>query len=152
MTHTPLYFEDFAAGQEYKAGGYTITKEKSVAFCNEFDPQYFHVDEEAAKGSVFGTLICSGWHTAAVTMRLKAQSGLEKVAGGLLGMGLETVKWPRPTFPGDTLDATFTILETRRSASKPTHGVVKYKGETRNQNGEVVMEMHTAVWVPCRVA
>lgn len=147
---TELYFEDFYAGQRFISGHHAISRAEAVGFAHEYDPQYFHVDEEAARSSPFGKLAVSGWQTAAITMRLKAKSGLEKVSGGLIGMGLESVVWPQPVYPGDTLNAVFTVLETRRSKSKPTHGVVKYRGETFNQNGEIVMRMVTAVWVPCR--
>lgn len=144
-----LYFDDFEPGQEFLTGSYTISEKSSIDFAREYDPQYFHVDAEAAKHSPFGRLVTSGWQTAAVTMRLKAGSGINRVAGGLVGLGLESVKWPRPVYPGDTLRAVITITEKRRSQSKPTHGVVKYRMETLNQNNETVMEMTTAIWVPC---
>ena len=145
-----LYFEDFAVGQVYDGGSYQITMEEAVKFARHYDPQYFHIDEEAALNSPFGKLAVCGVQTAAITIKLQAQSGLEKVSGGLIGLGFETLKWPRPTYPGDTLHATFHIVETRRSTSKPTHGVVRYHAQTHNQNGDLAMEIHTSVWVPCR--
>lgn len=144
-----LYFEDFEIGQEFHTDSHLVTKESSIAFAKDYDPQYFHIDEEAAKHSPFGRLVTSGWQTAAITMRLKAGSAMNKVAGGMVGMGIETVKWPKPVYPGDTLRAVITIVEKRRSQSKPTHGIVKYRMETFNQHEEQVLEMVTAIWVPC---
>ena len=144
-----LYFDDFTIGQQFTNGGYTITKEQAIAFAKDFDPQYFHVDEEVAKKSMFGGLIVSGLHTAAVSMRLKIDSPLSKVAGGLVGMGMEKIRWPRPVFPGDTLRIVITITSKRLSKSNPSNGVVNYKIETFNQHNDLVMEMDTAVLVPC---
>jgi acyl dehydratase len=146
--NSPIYYEDISVGQRFTRGGYTIREEEAVGFARDYDPQYYHTDAEAAKASPFGRLIVSGWHTAAITMRLKAESDLGRVSGGLIGMGLDYIKWPRPTYPGDTLSLVITIIEKRESASKPTHGIVRYKAETLNQNGETVQEMVTAVWVP----
>jgi acyl dehydratase len=147
-----LYFEDFDTGQQFVTGGFTITQENAIAFAREYDPQYFHIDAEAAKKSAYGRLIVSGWQTAAVTMKLKATTPLVKVAGGLLGLGLDELKWPRAVYPGDTLKVTITITDKRPSKSKPTHGVVKYKMDTYNQHGELVMETTTAVWMPRKAA
>lgn len=144
-----LYFDDFEVGQAFTTEDYTISKESSVNFAKEYDPQYFHVDEQAAANSPFGQLVTSGWQTAAVTMRLKAGCDINRVAGGLVGLGIESVKWPKPVYPGDTLRAVITIVDKRRSQSKPTHGVVKYRIETFNQKGDKVLEMVTAIWVPC---
>lgn len=147
-----LYFEDFHPGQTFDTASYDLSVEASKAFAQEYDPQYFHLDEETAKDSPFGGFVASGWHTAAITMRLKAGTDLTNVSGGLVGLGLEYVKWPRPVYPPDTLHARITVIEARRSTSKPTHGVVKYKMETFNSKDELVMEMVTAVWVPCRMS
>lgn len=147
---TKLYFQDFTPGQEFITGSYMIPEDKAVGFAQEYDPQYFHIDAEAASDSPFGRLVVSGWQTAAISMRLKITTDLRHVAGGMIGMGLESVKWPRPVYPGDTLRAVIRIVDTRRSGSKPTHGVVKYVMETFNQNDEKVLEMQTAIWVPAR--
>lgn len=144
-----LYFDDLRVGLVFPTDSYTITLEEAIAFAREYDPQYFHVDEEAAKHSPFGKLAVSGWHSSAITMRLKAGCGLNKVAGGLVGMGIESLKWPKPVYPGDTLRVVITITSARRSQSKPTHGVVKYHVDTLNQDDEIVMQMDTAIWVPC---
>lgn len=147
----PLYFEDFNVGQQLKSRrDYTITLEKAVHFAKEFDPQDQHIDVHAAKDSVFGELVVSGWNTAAATMRLKTETDLHYVAGGLVGLGIDTIRWPRPTLPGDTLRVVITILEKRVSSSKPDKGIIKYKVETLNQRGELAMEMTTNVIMPLR--
>src|SRR6266446_7934143 len=96
------YWEDFAVGQKFESGSVTLTAEQIKAFAAQFDPQPFHTDEKAAADSFFGGLVASGWHTAAITMRLMVLSEL-RVVGGLIGAGLDEVKWPRPVHPGETL-------------------------------------------------
>lgn len=150
MTGGGLYYEDFAIGEEIDAGSHTLTLESAIAFASEYDPQYYHVDVEAAKQGPYGRLIASGWQTAAISMRLKSGSRLAEVAGGLLGLGLETLKWPRPVYPGDTLTLIITILDKRPSRSKPTHGIIQYRMDTYNQQREKVMEALTSVWVPLK--
>jgi acyl dehydratase len=145
-----LYYEDFEAGQQFHSGPYEMDKESVIHFARQYDPQPQHTDEEAAKESLFGQLVASGWHTAAASMRMKLDSPLANVAGGLVGMGLESVKWPRPVLPGDSLRIVITILEKRVSNSRPDRGVVRYKVETFNQKDEKVMEMVTAVIAPRR--
>lgn len=147
-----LYYEDFKVGDVIENGGYVITKEEAINFAKAYDPQDQHVDEELAKEGIIGELIASGWHTAAASMKLKLTSMLKHIDGGMIGMGLEQLKWPRPVFPGDTLRIVLTILEMRPSNSRPDRGVVKYRLETLNQKNEVVMEMITAVLVPRRPA
>jgi acyl dehydratase len=146
------YYEDFEVGQRFTAGSLTIDKDHAVAFANAYDPQYFHIDEQAAASGIWGTLVVSGWHTAATTMRLKLDTPLGKAAGGLVGLGIDSMKWPRPVYPGDALSIVITIIEKRQSKSRPSHGIVKYKVETLNQDGALVMEMVTAVWVPYKNA
>lgn len=144
-----LYYKDFAVGQRMEsAKSITMHKADTIAFAKTYDPQPFHLDEESAKNTVVGELIASGWHTAAVSMRLKLETDLRYVAGGLLGLGVESLRWPRPTLPGDTLRIVITILEKRLSKSKPDKGIIKYKLETLNQKDELMMEMVTAVIVP----
>ncbi len=143
-----LYFEDFAPGQQFTNGGYTISKEAAIAFATQYDPQPFHIDEEAAKQSIFGKLAVCGMQTAAVTMRLKMGSGIQNVAGGLVGLGMEQMRWPVPVFPGDTLRIVVSVTGARVSNSNPKNGVVRYKIETFNQNDALVMEIDTAVLVP----
>jgi acyl dehydratase len=131
-----LYLDELAEGMQYTSGEYEMTTADIKRFAAEFDPQPFHLDEEAARSSLFGALAASGWHTAAVTMRLLTEGGVP-VAGGSIGLGGE-ITWPRPTRPGDRLHVVTTITEIRPSKSKPGQGVVTTESETLNQNGEVV--------------
>jgi acyl dehydratase len=145
----PLYLEDLAAGQIYRSGSLSVEAERVKAFAVEFDPQPFHLDESAAVASLFGQLIASGWHTAALTMRLIVDSDF-KIAGGLIGMGVEEIRWPRPVRPGDTLTVESEVLEVRPSKSQPDLGVVKMRVTTRNQDGQPVMVQVTSLLVPRR--
>ena len=142
------YLEDLAVGQTFRSGTHTITAEEITAFARQFDPQPFHLGDDGAKGSIFGTLAASGWHTAAITMRLNVESSLP-LAGGVIGAGGE-IKWPRPTRPGDTLLVVSTILEITPSRSKPDRGMVTARCETLNQAGEVVQELIAKLVVPRR--
>lgn len=130
-----LYLEDLHVGQTFTTGSVTVTTEAIKAFAREFDPQPFHLDEAAAGDSLFGGLAASGWHTAALSMRLLVD-GLP-IAGGLIGVGGETT-WPRPTRPGDTLTVHIEVLEITPSRSRPDRGMVRTRNETRNQHGEPV--------------
>ena len=130
-----LHLEDITVGQTYVTGSLTVTADNIKAFARQFDPQPFHLDEAAAEDSLFGGLAASGWHTAALTMRLLVD-GLP-FAGGLIGAGGE-IGWPRPTRPGDVLTAHIEVLEVTPSRSKPDRGMVLTRTETRNQNGEPV--------------
>ncbi len=143
------YWEDFAAGQIFAAGSITLTSEDMKAFARQFDPQPFHTDETAAVGTFFGGLVASGWHTAAVTMRLLVQSEL-RVVGGLIGAGLDEVKWPRSVKPGDTLRVVPEVLEVRPLKSRPQNGLVRVKVETINQKNEVVQTLVANLFVPRR--
>jgi acyl dehydratase len=147
-----LYYEDFEIGQQLKSSdSYTITKESAIAFAKEYDPQAQHIDEAHAGDTTFGQLVVSGWHTAAASMRLKTMTELFDVAGGLIGIGIENIGWPRPTLPEDTLRVVVTVLEKRPSNSKPDKGLVKYKVETFNQRDELAMTMTVTVIVPRRI-
>ena len=130
-----LYLEDLHVGQTFATGSITVTTEAIKAFAREYDPQPFHLDEAAAQASLFGGLAASGWHTAALSMRLLVD-GLP-IAGGLIGVGGETT-WPRPTRPGDTLTVHIEVLEITPSRSRPDRGMVRTRNETRNQHGEAV--------------
>jgi len=131
------YLEDFSPGQIFGSGRLRVERERIKSFAAEFDPQPFHLDEEAARNSLFGGLAASGWHTAALTMRLLVESDL-KPAGVILGAGFEAVRWPRPVRPGDELHVESEVLEVRASKSRPGQGVIKVKTTTLNQNGEAV--------------
>ena len=148
---TERYLEDFAVGQTFGSGRLRVDKERIKSFAAEFDPQPFHLDEEAARGSIFRGLAASGWHTAAMTMRLLVEGEL-KPAGGIVGAGFDDFQWPRPVRPGDELRVEAEILEVRRSKSRPTHGMIKVRTTTRNQDGEAVQISVGNLVVPRRSA
>jgi len=140
---TVRYWEDFKPGQVIELGSRTIDKDSILGFAREFDPQPFHTDEEAARRTIFGGLIASGWHTGSLSMRL-FYDGLIKDVVSLGSPGFDELRWVKPVRPGDTLSARFTVLECVASRSKPDRGVIRALLETRNQHGEVVMSI-TAV-------
>src|SRR5580658_4107112 len=131
-----LYLEDLRVGQRFTSGTYRMEESAIRAFAAEFDPQPFHLDEAAAQASVFRGIAASGWHTAAVVMRLLVTAGLP-LANGIIGVGGE-IAWPRPVRPGDTLRVESEILEIVPSRSKPNQAFVTVKNTTLNQNGEPV--------------
>ena len=135
-----LYFEDLEAGQVVDLGTIAVTEEDILAFARRWDPQPFHVDPEAAKGSVFGGLIASGWHTGAMWMRLYVDSLLDGAAS-MGSPGIEELRWLAPVRPGDTLTGSLTVLETTPSERRPDRGTVRIRGEMTNQDGVVVMSM-----------
>ncbi len=132
-----LFMEDLAPGQTYRSGRLTVTTEAILAFATQFDPQPFHTDPVAAKDSFFGGLAASGWHTAAMTMRL-ILDGEFRPHGGVIGGGSEQLTWPRPVRPGDELHVTCEVTEVRPSRSRPNQGIAKVKCTTFNQNDEPV--------------
>jgi acyl dehydratase len=135
---TERYLEDFEASQTFGgAGRIQIDGERIKSFAAEFDPQPFHLDELAASGSIFRGLAASGWHTAAITMRLLVESDL-KPAGGIVGAGFDEFRWPRPVRPGDELRVESEVLEVRPSKSRPDQGLIKVRTTTLNQHGEAV--------------
>jgi acyl dehydratase len=135
---TGRYLEDFEVAQTFGGSGrIRVDKERIKSFAAEFDPQPFHLDEIAAGGSMFRGLAASGWHTAAITMRLLVESEL-KPAGGIVGAGFDDFRWPRPVRPGDELRVESEVLEVRPSKSRPDQGLIKVKTTTLNQNGEAV--------------
>jgi acyl dehydratase len=131
-----LYLEDLHVGQRFTSGLYYMGESGIKTFAAEFDPQPFHLDDAVALNSIFRGLSASGWHTAAVTMRLLVIGGLP-LANGIIGLGGE-LAWPKPTRPGDTLRVESEILEIIPSRSKPNQGVVKVRSATLNQHGEPV--------------
>jgi acyl dehydratase len=146
---TGRYLEDFAVGQTFGSGRLRVEKELIKAFAAEFDPQPFHLDEEAARSSIFRGLAASGWHTAAMTMRLLVESEL-KPAGGIVGAGFDEFRWPRPVRPGDELHLESEVLEVRPSKSRPEQGLIKVRTTTKNQNGEPVQVSIGNLVVPRR--
>jgi acyl dehydratase len=132
------YFEDYVQGDVHSFGSITVEAEEVIAFARRFDPQTFHVDPDAAKLTQFGGLIASGWHSAAMTMRLFVEHYLTNVAS-LASPGVDELRWLKPVRPGDTLSVRVTVLESRPSKSKPDRGVVTSLVEVFNQVGDLVM-------------
>ena len=143
------YLEDFAVGQTFGSGRLRIDKERVLAFAAEFDPQPFHLDEAAARHSIFGGLAASGWHTAAVTMRLMIETEL-RPAGGFIGAGLDECRWPRPVRPGDELRVECEVIDVRPSKSRPEQGLIKLRTTTLNQDDEAVLVHVVNMVVPRR--
>jgi acyl dehydratase len=146
---TERYFEDFAVGQTFSSGRRLVTEEEIKRFAAEYDPQPFHLDDEAARQSIFGGLAASGWHTAAMTMRLAVESEL-KPAGGTVGLGLDELRWPQPVRPGDEIHVTHEVVATRPSKSLPDKGLVKVRTTTLNQKDEAVQIIVVNMLVPRR--
>ena len=144
------YLEDFVPGQKYATAVVRVTADDIKAFAGQFDPQPFHIDDEAAKGTFFGGLAASGWHTAALTMKLLVEGELAP-AGGIIGAGFEEFRWPRPVRPGDTLRVESEILAVRASKSRPQQGLIKVRSTTYNQNGEEVQVFVGSLVVARRV-
>ena len=140
------YFDDFQPGERIELGSYQVPREEILAFARQFDPQPFHVDEEAGRRSIFGGIIASGWHTASICHRLLVQSLLSKSAS-LGSPGLDELRWLLPVRPDDVLSASCEVFSTTPSRSKPDRGAIKFRMEVRNQKGEVVMtELATALF------
>jgi len=145
------YLEEFEAGQTFRSGRIGIDAERIKSFAAEFDPQPFHLDERAASDSIFGGLAASGWHTAAITMRLLVESELAPV-GGIVGAGFDEFRWPRPVRPGDELRVESEVLEVRASKSRPDQGVIKVRTTTLNQDDQPVQVSVGNLIVPRRPA
>jgi acyl dehydratase len=143
-----LYLEDFHVGQRFVSDTYALDERQIIAFASEFDPQPFHTDPVAAQSTLFGGLVASGWHTAAITMRLLT-TGPMRIGGGVVGAGGE-VAWPMPTRPGDVLRVESEVIDLRPSRSRPDRGVATVRSETRNQRGEIVQILTAKLVVPRR--
>jgi acyl dehydratase len=141
------YLEDFRAGDTYVSPRVTVTDEDIVRFAREFDPQPFHVDPLAARSSFFGTLVASGWHTAALTMQLLVACGADP-AWGYIGASVEEMRWPRPLLPGDSLFVRFEVLDVTASRSKPDRGFVRGRVETLRADDEPVQHIVINMLVP----
>jgi acyl dehydratase len=135
-----IWWEDFKVGERSEMGRHTFVNDEIVAFARQFDPQPFHVDPEAAKGSPFGGLIASGWHTCAVGMRLMVDQYIGRTVS-LGSPGIEDIRWLKPVRAGDTLTYSRTVIESRASASREGVGLVKHRWEAVNQAGETVLTM-----------
>jgi acyl dehydratase len=143
------FFEDFAVGQVFATGKLLVDTDQIKSFAKQFDPQPYHLDEEAAQKSPFRGLAASGWHTAALTMRLMVD-GEFKPAGGILGVGFDALSWPKPVRPGDELHAKSEVLEVRPSKSRLDRGTIRVRTTTYNQNDEAVQQFTGNLLVPRR--
>ena len=150
--HLPVenrYFEDYLVGSVHEFGSIAVKQDEVIAFAKRFDPQVFHTDPESAKKTIFNGLIASGWHTAGLMMRLFADHFLSKVAS-LGSPGVDELRWNKPVRPGDELSVRVSVLEARRSRSKPDRGIVHSLIEVMNQNRDVVMSMKAVNIFFCR--
>jgi acyl dehydratase len=143
------YLEDLKPGDVFTSQGSLITADAIVAFAREFDPQPFHTDAEAGASSFFGRHVGSGWHTAALTMRMLTETGME-IAHGVIGAGVEDMRWPTPLLPGDTLHVRVEVLSVRTSAKRPSIGIVRARVQTLRDDDSVAMEMTVNLVVPVR--
>ncbi len=144
-----LYFDDIHVGQRFTSSTHLIDEVQIKAFAKQFDPQPFHLDPKAAKDTLFEGLVASGWHTAAISMRLLVES--VPIAGGVVGAGGE-IAWPKPTRLGATLHIESEILELRPSRSRPDRGMATIRSETVNQLGEIVQVLIAKLVVPRRTS
>ena len=135
-----LYFEDLKPGAKFNTAEHTVTAEEIIAFGRQFDPQAFHTNAEAAKPTLFGQLVASGWHTAAISMGLMVKSEMN-LDGGVIGQGVDGLRWPRPVLPGDRLRVVMEIVELNPEPSRTGRGKFKLHCRTLNQDGKVVQEM-----------
>jgi len=145
------YFEDYVTGSVHEFGPILVEEKEIIAFAKRFDPQRLHTDSGAAKDTVFGGLIASGWHTAALMMRLFVDNYLSHVAS-LGSPGVDELRWLKPVRPGDEISIRVTVLETTRSRSKPDRGVVRSFIEVMNQDREIVMDLKAVNFLRCRGA
>jgi acyl dehydratase len=143
------YLEDFRVGESFSSQCVTLDAAMIKAFAAQFDPQPQHLDEAEAARGFFGGLVASGWHTAALSIKLVVESEL-RIAGGLVGSGLDEFQWYRPVRPGDTLHVDFSVLEVRQSLSRSDRGMVRLKIETLNQSGSPVLTLIANLLVPRR--
>ena len=142
------YFDDIKAGDRFKSEPLSVTEKELIEFAHKFDPQMFHLSRRRAERSIFKGLIASGWHTAAMSMRLFVQT--LNFAEGAIGLGVDELRWPNAVRPGDKLTVETEILELRPSRSRPGHGIIRLRNVTTNQRGEVVQTMLASAMVPRR--
>ena len=139
------YFEDLKVAERFKSDVYSVSEEQLILFAREFDPQPFHLDAVVADQTIFKGLIASGWHTAAITMRLFVQT--LNFAEGAIGLGVDELRWPSAVRPDDVLQVETEIVDLRLSRSKPTHGIVRLRNVTTNQRGEIAQTMTASALV-----
>ena len=145
------YFEDLKVGDAFLSGPIGVSAGEMVAFAREFDPQPFHCDAEAAQASDFGALAASGWHTAALAMRLFVTGSLQ-FEGGAIGLGVDELRWPAAVWPDDELTLTTEVVELRASRSKPGRGIIRIRNVLRNQRQEIVLSYLATAMVQRRPA
>lgn len=136
-----IFYEDLAIGTTRNFGAYEVTREEVMEFASKYDPQPFHLDDEAAAETHFGRLSASGWHTCSMTMRMMVENMMNEKSAGLGSPGVDQLRWKKPVYPGDTLRCETEVIEKRRSASRPEMGIFKSRIRTFNQNDEIVLEM-----------
>ena len=139
------FFEDLKKGDRFKSRTDNVSEEQIISFAREFDPQPFHLDRAVADQTMFKGLIASGWHTAAITMRLFVQT--LNFAEGAIGLGVDELRWPNAVRPGDVLQVETEIIDLRESRSKPSHGIVRLRNVATNQRGEIVQTMEASALV-----
>ncbi|AXK42536.1 MaoC family dehydratase [Erythrobacter aureus] len=137
------FYEDIEIGRERAFGHYEVTREEVMEFASKYDPQSFHLDEEAAAQTHFGRLSASGWHTCSMTMAMMVENMKQEKSAGLGSPGIDHLRWKKPVYPGDTLRCETEVIEKRRSQSRPEMGIFKTRIRTLNQHDEVVLEMQS---------
>ncbi len=137
------FYEDIEIGRERAFGQYQVTREEVMEFASKYDPQSFHLDEEAAAQTHFGRLSASGWHTCSMTMAMMVENMKQEKSAGLGSPGIDHLRWKKPVYPGDTLRCETEVIEKRRSQSRPEMGIFKTRIRTLNQHDEVVLEMQS---------
>src|SRR6266513_2257193 len=142
------YFDDFKTGDRFKSEPLEVTEKQVIEFAHKFDPQMFHLTRKSAERMIFKGLVASGWHTAAMTMRLFVQT--LNFAEGAIGLGVDELRWPNAVRPGDVLKVETEILELRLSRSRPDHGIIRLRNVTTNQRSEIVQTMTANAMVPRR--
>jgi acyl dehydratase len=147
MRQFMIYFEDLEVGAEREFGTYDVTREEVIEFARKYDPQPFHLSDEAAAKTHFGRLAASGWHTAAMTMAVIARKVVDEEQAGLGSPGIDELRWKKPVFPGDTLHVSGKILEKTPSRSRPEIGSFRTRTTVTNQNGDVVMTFTSIVLI-----
>jgi acyl dehydratase len=145
------YFEDYTAGEVFVYGDHEVTEQEIVEFARRYDPQPFHVDAAAARDSIYGGLIASGWMTGSIMMRMLVDHFLSPLSG-MGSPGIDELRWFKPVRPGDRLRVRLTLLETRRSQTRPDRGLIQVQQEALNQDGEVVMLVRSSGMYRCRPA
>lgn len=142
------YFDDLKAGDKFQSENYEVPGKAIIEFAEKFDPQKFHLNPKTAERSIFKGLVASGWHTAAITMRLFVKT--LNFAEGAIGLGVDELRWPNAVRPGDALRVETEIVEVRASKSKPNHGIIRLRNVTTNQRGEIVQTMFANAMIPRR--